>query len=261
MPATGHLQLPLLSAAQAQKHVTHNEALLMLDGLVQLSVLDRTHAAPPSSPADGARYLIAASATGAWAGKDGQIAFLQDAAWRYLVPDEGWLVFVAAERHMLVFHSGAWTDLKVRSAETLGINATPDSGHPLAVAGDGTLLTAATSDHRLTVNKASTGATASLLFQKAYSGRAEIGLAGDDDLSVKTSSDGSSWSETMRFATDRIIAGAPIRLRNSTVAALPSASGAGAGALIYVSDASGGAVPAFSDGSSWRSVADRAVIS
>ena len=31
--------------------------------------------------------------------------------------------------------------------------------------------------------------------------------------------------------------------------------------MIYVSDESGGAVPAFSDGSDWRRVSDRAVIS
>ena len=48
---TMRLQLPLLQPAQAQKHVTHNDALRLLDGLVQLSVLDRTRTAPPGSPA------------------------------------------------------------------------------------------------------------------------------------------------------------------------------------------------------------------
>lgn len=46
-----------------------------------------------------------------------------------------------------------------------------------------------------------------------------------------------------------------------TVAGVPSASTAGAGAMIYVSNESGGAVPAFSDGTNWRRVTDRAVIS
>jgi hypothetical protein len=44
--ATTHLLLPYILAAQAQKHVTHNEALRILDGLVQLSVLDRDLTAP-----------------------------------------------------------------------------------------------------------------------------------------------------------------------------------------------------------------------
>ena len=50
-----HLLLPYLLAAQAQKHVTVNEALRLLDGLVQLAVLDRHLTTPPASPADGAQ--------------------------------------------------------------------------------------------------------------------------------------------------------------------------------------------------------------
>ena len=51
MPDTStHLLLPYLLAAQAQKHVTVNEALRLLDGLVQLAVLDRHLTAPPASP-------------------------------------------------------------------------------------------------------------------------------------------------------------------------------------------------------------------
>lgn len=45
-----------------------------------------------------------------------------------------------------------------------------------------------------------------------------------------------------------------------TVATLPAATDR-AGRMLYVSDASGGAVPAFSDGTSWRRVTDRTVIS
>ena len=45
--------MPLLAAAQAQKHVTHNEALVQLDTLLYARVLDRDLTAPPSTPADG----------------------------------------------------------------------------------------------------------------------------------------------------------------------------------------------------------------
>ena len=45
-----HLLLPYLLAAQAQKHITVNEALRLLDGLVQLAVLDRHLTVPPASP-------------------------------------------------------------------------------------------------------------------------------------------------------------------------------------------------------------------
>lgn len=46
-----------------------------------------------------------------------------------------------------------------------------------------------------------------------------------------------------------------------TVATVPSAAARGAGAMIYVSDASGGAVPAYSDGTDWRNVKNGNIIS
>lgn len=54
---------------------------------------------------------------------------------------------------------------------------------------------------------------------------------------------------------------APLRLPSYSVAGVPSASTMGAGTMIYVSNEAGGAVIAFSDGTSWLRVTDRAVIS
>ncbi|MDK3075643.1 DUF2793 domain-containing protein [Sedimentitalea sp. JM2-8] len=88
--ATTHLALPYLLAARAQKHVTHNEALRLLDGLVQLSILDRDLTAPPASLAEGDRYIVGAGATGDWAGWDLNVAFWTDGAWLRLSPRVGW---------------------------------------------------------------------------------------------------------------------------------------------------------------------------
>ena len=71
MDSTPNLQLPYLMAAQAQKHVTHNEALRALDAVVQLTVLDKDLASPPGSPTDGVRYIVAAGPTGAWSDQAG----------------------------------------------------------------------------------------------------------------------------------------------------------------------------------------------
>ncbi|TRW94368.1 DUF2793 domain-containing protein [Paracoccus sp. M683] len=105
---TTHLGLPYLLAAQAQKHVTHNEALRLLDAMVQLSVLDRTRTTPPASPADGNRHIVASGGTGLWAGWDLNIAFWVDGAWIRLVPHTGWMVWVAAEGLFLVWTGSAW---------------------------------------------------------------------------------------------------------------------------------------------------------
>lgn len=52
----------------------------------------------------------------------------------------------------------------------------------------------------------------------------------------------------------------PVQLASFAKASLPTAS-LWTGALIYVTDDVGGAVPAFSDGTNWRRVQDRAIIS
>ncbi|PPB79750.1 uncharacterized protein DUF2793 [Albidovulum inexpectatum] len=108
MSNTVNLLLPYLQAAQAQKHVTHNDALRLLDGIVQLSVVDRDLTAPPASPADGARYLVAPGATGAWAGWDGSIAYWVDGAWMRLPPRTGWRAWVEDEGVTIVYDGAAW---------------------------------------------------------------------------------------------------------------------------------------------------------
>lgn len=52
-----------------------------------------------------------------------------------------------------------------------------------------------------------------------------------------------------------------VSCKSYTVATLPSASDKGAGKLVYVSDETGGAVIAFSDGTNWRRVTDRTIVS
>lgn len=89
MDTTTHLGLPYIMAAQAQKHVTHNEAIRRLDAVVQLAALDRDLPAPPASPDDGDRYIIASAASGDWIGKAGWIAAWQDGAWEFYEPYPG----------------------------------------------------------------------------------------------------------------------------------------------------------------------------
>jgi flagellin-like hook-associated protein FlgL len=109
MPETStHLLLPYILAAQAQKHVAVNEALRLLDGLVQLAVLDRHLTAPPASPDDGARYIVASGAVGAWAGWDLNVAYRVDGAWMRLVPRPGWLAWVVDEASFLAWDGSAW---------------------------------------------------------------------------------------------------------------------------------------------------------
>lgn len=91
MSNTPNLGLPFIVASQAQKEVTHNSGLQILDAIVQLTV-NGFQAAPPASPEDGERYVVAASPTGAWVGKEGYIAAYYGGAWVFVMPVPGWML-------------------------------------------------------------------------------------------------------------------------------------------------------------------------
>jgi len=110
MTDTPRLALPAIEAAQAQKHVTHNEALTLLDCLTQLAVESRALTAPPASPADGACYIPAAGASGAWSGFDNRLALYSGGGWLMLAPVSGLKAWVKAERLTLTYEDGVWRD-------------------------------------------------------------------------------------------------------------------------------------------------------
>lgn len=199
------LSLPLLQAAQAQKHVTHNEALMRLDLLVQLTVADRTRTTPPASPAIGQRHIIAAAPTGLWAGQAGKIALWQDGAWQFITPLAGWRAWVTAETTELLFDGSAWVNVAVVTmpptvtVTQLGISATPDATNRLSLSSDASLFNHAGTGHQLKVNKATAGQTASLLFQTNFSGRAEMGTMGDNNFAIKVSNNGNSFVTALKI--------------------------------------------------------------
>ena len=199
MPDTSHiLSLPLIQPSQAQKHVTHNEALRMLDAIVQLVVLSATETLPPDTVTPGARYIVGASAGGAWAGHTGEIAVFDAGYWRFVTPQPGWQAQVLTPAQHLVFQGeGGW---QVPALTSLGINATADSVNRLSLSAPATLFNHEGAGHQVKLNKAQDSDTASLLYQTNFSGRAEVGLVGSDDLAIKVSQDGGQWREALRIS-------------------------------------------------------------
>lgn len=275
MDNTPNLVLPYIQAAQSQKHITHNEAIRALDAVVQISVLDRDLTAPPPSPVEGNRYLVAGGASGAWSGHSGKIAAWQDGGWIFYSPRTGWIAYVADEGVLIAYSGSAWNSVSASSSVALlGINATADTTNRLSVNSSAILLNHAGNGHQAKVNKNAAGDTASFLFQTGFSGRAEMGTTGDDDFHFKVSADGGTWHEAMvadgatgfvGFGTNspvsRVTVEGAVRVGRYVKTALPAAGGVNnAGAIIYVWDDAGGAVLAFSDGTNWRRVTDRAII-
>lgn len=106
MTDTSQLSLPLLQAAQAQKHVTVNEALARLDGLVLLSLQSQSLTTPPLVVTDGLAYGVPLGAVNAWSGQDGRLAVGRNGGWDFLTPRRGWRALILDEG-MQAFHDGA----------------------------------------------------------------------------------------------------------------------------------------------------------
>jgi hypothetical protein len=207
MQNTGRFDLPLIMPSQAQKHVTHNEALTLLDGLMHLVIKTQGDTAPPPGALVDDAFIVGAPATGAWFAQEGKIAFSTDAGWRFATPVRGVIAFFAAANELRIHELGMWTKLGdftgPASYATLGVNTSADAVNRLAVRSNAALFTAleaaggGNGDIQLKLNKETPSDTASILFQTGYSGRAELGLAGDDGLTFKVSADGSAWNTAL----------------------------------------------------------------
>lgn len=210
MEETTNLNLPFVMPSQAQKHVPVNEAMRALDAVVQLAVLDRDLPSPPALPAEGQRYIVAAGASGAWLNAADRIAAFQDGAWAFYQPRTGWLCWVADESILVIWNGAAWVSFSatfsaLQSLSRLGLGTVADATNPFAAKLNRALWAAKTAaeggdgDLRFVINKEAASDFASLLLQTGYSGRAEIGLVGDDDLLFKVSANGSAFIEALRI--------------------------------------------------------------
>ncbi len=204
MEQSPRMSLSYVMPAQAQKHVTVNETFRRLDALTQMSVASRSESAEPASPAEGAAYILPSGASGdAWDSySEHDIAVYQDGAWARIAPGEGFSAWVSDDDEFVVFDGAAWTELSggggsLETAAKFGVNTTADTTNRLSVKSDAVLfnhddVTPGSGDCQVKINKDGESDTATLLFQTGASGRAEFGLAGDDDFQVKVSADGSS---------------------------------------------------------------------
>lgn len=206
------LGLDYLMPAQAQKHVTVNETFRRLDALVQLGATSRSTTAQPADPDDGAIWILPAGASGGdWSAFDANdIAVFRDTAWTAIAPRAGWRCWVEDEGMLLIFDGTGWIEAgralgEIANLARLGIGTTADTANPFSAKLNAALWTAlgsgegGTGDLRYTLNKEAAANVLSVLFQTGWSGRAEIGLVGDDDLVAKVSGDGTNWVEALRL--------------------------------------------------------------
>lgn len=128
--------LPLLEAGQAQKEITHNQAVERIGYLLHIAVEGPSSAAPPASPTVGQSYLVAASATDAWTGYDHHVARMGEGGWVFLAPTPGMIVWNMAADSFGYFDGASWkpgvwaaTQFAVNGVKVVGAQL-PAIGNP-----------------------------------------------------------------------------------------------------------------------------------
>jgi hypothetical protein len=110
MADTPNLGIAEMTEAQASKYVTFNEFGRDMDTWVHLAVIDKDDTAPPSGPADGDRYIVAAGASGDWTGHEDDIATYENTAWVFRTPVVGIMAYALDEgQYYIYLESAGWT--------------------------------------------------------------------------------------------------------------------------------------------------------
>lgn len=127
---TPRFGLPLLATGQAQKEVTHNEAIAAVDRLLHPAVVSRQQLEPPPSATAGQSWIVPAGATGAWAQRDDCLATHDGFGWQFDVPRAGMFAFVADEAGFVAYDEGWTADWPVSGLRIAGrpvLSATPET--------------------------------------------------------------------------------------------------------------------------------------
>lgn len=137
--ASVRLGLPYLVSGQAQKDITHNEALTLIDMAVAPVARSLDIGEPPAAPESGACWIVAAPASGAWSGQEGRIACWTGGGWRFLAPPDGMRIWIGDRELWAQREGGTWSvgieravEIRIGDAAVLGSRkpavALPDGG-------------------------------------------------------------------------------------------------------------------------------------
>lgn len=116
---TENYSFPLLAADQAQKHLTHNAALDLIDAALPAVVISATTSSPPASPPEFSAYIVPDGAAAAFGGVPaGGVAIRQAGAWVAMAPPLLARIFVADEGRERIRTTAGWLPGQVAGALT-----------------------------------------------------------------------------------------------------------------------------------------------
>ncbi|MBP7240873.1 DUF2793 domain-containing protein [Amaricoccus sp.] len=204
-----NLSLSFIAPAQAQKHVTVNEAFSELDALVHCAVLAMDATTPPATAVEGDRYHLGATPGGDWSGEAGNIASWRNGGWAFSTPRPGWRVYdMATDRLLLRTSAGVWTALggaptELQNATRFGLGATADAATPFVAKLNDALWDArgttegGTGSLRLSLNRQAADKDAGFALQTGFVTRAVAGLFGSNRFRVSVSPDGANFRDAL----------------------------------------------------------------
>lgn len=194
---TPRLALPLMAPAQAQKHIIHNEAIIRLDALTQMSVDGVRPNAPDVTLHEGQCFQVSDNPSGEFSGQSGSIAQWREGRWIFYAPQTGWRFYNSETEIFMVYNGQAWSPMVPTTEgqpefDHVGIGTSADPTLTLSLYGPSSLFSGP-NGHQLKLDRPNETATSSLLFTTAHQAQAEIGLTGPQGLSWKVSPDGSTF--------------------------------------------------------------------
>jgi hypothetical protein len=140
---TARFALPLLQPGQAQKEMSHNEALSRVDALLHAVAHTIGENQPPETPAPGDCWIVGAAPVAAWAGHAQEIACWTEGGWRFVVPAEGTRLWLGAQAGHARFEAGDWRAGEAHGKLIVeGVQVVGARGAPIAEPSGGTTVDA-----------------------------------------------------------------------------------------------------------------------
>lgn len=185
--STPRLNLPYILQSQAQKEVTHNNALNLLDALMRPVVISMNINTPPGSPATGDCHIIGSSPTGAFIGQANKIAYYSENGWLFYAPFKWLEVVNEADDTRYIFNGTAWIEF----------------GLLLRDAGD--FLRISHKEEEITLSSASTSSTITIpdrAIVMAVNSRVTLAITGAASFSVGIPGDTTRYGNSLGTALD-----------------------------------------------------------
>jgi hypothetical protein len=116
---TARFAMPLLAAGQAAKELTHNEALTLVDMLMQPEVVAVGIEVPPAAPEPGQCWIVGSQPVGEWAGRADHLAGWALSGWRFVAPREGLAGWCSSTGMPVAYRQGVWHEGDVSCARVV----------------------------------------------------------------------------------------------------------------------------------------------